>query len=78
MNVPNTPPIIKGAINAAGSEIANVGQGVKNVVSNFKTNEANDYSNFQSGKTPYYAATNPARGTVKAFTSAFKKKANKK
>lgn len=78
--LPSTPPSIKGAISAAGKEIANVGQntarsytqatkGLQNVGAQMK-------SNLKAGQSaPYNAKTqiNPVKGTARAFMSAFKK-----
>lgn len=67
--LPGTPPTIMGSINAAGKEIADVGQGVKNAGSQIK-------SNLKAGQAaPYNARTtiNPMRGVGTAFRAAFKK-----
>lgn len=84
--LPSTPPTIKGAIGAAGKEIANVGQGtaklytnatkgLQNVGSQIRSNVQGAQSNPNSSKANY--SINPLQGTGTAFRSAFKK-ANKR
>lgn len=79
MNLPSTPPTIKGAIGAAGKEIANVGQntarsyigatkGLQNVGSQIR-------SNLKAGQSSNYNAStniNPIKGVATAFRAGFK------
>lgn len=76
--LPNTPPVIKGAIGASGKEIANVGQayskattGLQRVGSQIRSNVQGAQSSPNSSKANY--SINPLQGTGAAFRSAFKK-----
>lgn len=73
----NTPPVIKGAINALGKETANIGQAYSNATKGLQATGAKIRSNIQagqsspnSGKANY--SINPLAGTgiAKAVQSA--------
>lgn len=76
MNLPSTPPTVKGMIGAAGREVADVGQGVKNVANTVSNNVKQGLASPNSRNASY--SINPVKGTGKAFMSAFKKKAKPK
>lgn len=82
MNLPSVPPSIKGSINAAGKEVANIGQntarsytqatkGFQNVGAQIRSNVKAGQASPQARSAGY--SINPVKGTGKAFMSAFKK-----
>lgn len=76
--LPSTPPSIKGAIGAAGKEIANVGQSYTKATTGLQRAGAQIRSNIKAGQASPMARSasysiNPIKGTGAAFRSAFKK-----
>lgn len=73
---PSTPPTVKGMINAAGKETANIGQGIRNVATTISRNVNQGQASPNAQRANY--SINPIKGTGKAFMSAFKKSAKPK